>query len=216
MCFYYFEGCDTTSSFYGKGQLSVWKVAKMNEGYRSTFANLGSETNPSEELKKQLQNFVCHLYGYEGYSEINSIRFEIVKSGKYDEELLPPNQNSLDQHIRRANFQCFIWRHATQATLNLPSFCSHGWKLDEEGNVVIDWMTIPAAPDCILEFVNCKCKKGCDSRRCSCVKASLKCSDLCACEDCRNRSEEEQDSIDSESDSYNCCSDSSSSDSDEE
>ena len=191
-------------------------MAKTNEEYQSTFANLGDETNPSEELKKQLQNFVCHLYGYKGYSEINSIRFEIFKSGKYDEELLPPNQDSLDQHIKRANFQCFIWRHATQATLNLPSFCSHGWKLDEEENVIIDWMTIPAAPDSVLEFVNCKFNKGCDSRRCSCVKASLKFSDLCACDDCRNTSEEEQNSTDSDSYCYNCSSDSSLSDSDEE
>ena len=49
-----------------------------------------------KNLKKQLQNFVCHLYGYEGYS----IRFEIFKSGKYDEELLPRNQNSIDQHMQ--------------------------------------------------------------------------------------------------------------------
>ena len=39
--------------------------------------------------------------------------------------------------------------------------------------MAIDWMTIPAAPDSVLEFVNCQCKKGCDSRRCSCVKASF-------------------------------------------
>ena len=187
----------------------MWKVAKTNEENQFTFANLGNETNPSEELKKQLQNFVCHLYGYKGYSEINSIRFEIFKSGKYDEELPPPNQDSLDQHIKRANLQCFIWRHATQTTLNIPSFCSHGWKLDEEGNVVIDWMTIPTAPDPVLEFVNCRCNKGCDSRRCSCVKASLKCSDLCACDDCRNTSEEEQNSTDSDSYCHNCINDSS-------
>ena len=192
----------------------MWKVAKTNEEYRSTFANLGNEINASEELKTQLQSFVCHLYGYKEYLEINSVRFEIFKSGKYDEELLPPNQDSFDQHIGRANFQCFIWRHATQATLNLPSFCSHGWKLDEEGNVIIDWMTIPAAPDSVLEFVNCKCRKGCDSR-CSCVKASLKCSGLCACDDCRNTSEE-LDSIDGDSYCHDCSSDSSLSDSDEE
>jgi hypothetical protein len=94
-----------------------------------------------------------------------------------------------------------------QATLSLPSFCSHGWKLDEEGNMVGDWMTIPAPPDSILELVNCKCKKGCGNRRCSCVRASLKCSDLCACDDCQNTSEELWDSIDSDSDSYSCGSD---------
>ena len=44
----------------------MWKVVKTNEEYHdeSTFANLGNETIPSEELKKQLQNFVCLLCGY--------------------------------------------------------------------------------------------------------------------------------------------------------
>ena len=60
----------------------MWKVVKTNEEYHdeSTFANLGNETIPSEELKKQLQNFVCLLCGYKGYSEKNSIRSEIFKS----------------------------------------------------------------------------------------------------------------------------------------
>ena len=40
LCFNLFKGCATTSSFYGNGELSVWKVAKTNEEYRSAFANL--------------------------------------------------------------------------------------------------------------------------------------------------------------------------------
>ena len=46
----------------------------------------------------------------------------------------------------------------------------------------------------------CKCIKNCESRRCSCVKASLKCSELCQCSDCQNRSEgcEEIEEIDSD------------------
>ena len=134
--------------------------------------------------------------------DVNSVRYEMFKGGKYDEELLPPNQDSLDNHIRRANYQCYIWRHAVQPILRLPDFYDHGWKLDEEGNVTINWMSLAPAPDSVLEFVNCKCKKGCENNRCSCAKAAMKCSDLCKCIGCKNSSTNITDSLESDSDTF--------------
>ena len=126
----------------------------------------------------------------------------MFKGCKYDEELLPPNQDSLDNHIRRANYQCYIWRHAVLPILRLPDFCNHGWKLDEEGNVTINWMSFAPAPDSVLEFVNCQCKKGCENNRCSCAKAAMKCSDLCKCIGCKNSSTNITDSLESDSDTF--------------
>lgn len=154
-----FKGCDTTSAFYGKGKVTAMKICRMKEEYANTFGNLGRETVLSNELKKALSTYVCHLYGVEECSDVNSVRYQLFKSGKYEEQLLPPNQDSLDQHIRRANFQYYIWRHAMQPVLNMPTFYNHGWKVDDEGNIAVEWMTIPAAPDSILEFVHCKCAK---------------------------------------------------------
>lgn len=205
-------GCDTTSAFYGKGKVKALKIARTNDEYAILFGNLGKTVTLSTQLKNGLYGFVCHLYGYEGRSDVNSVRYEMFKGGKYDEELLPPNQDSLDNHIRRANYQCYIWRHAVQPILRLPDFCDHGWKLDEEGNVTINWMSLAPAPDSILEFVNCKCKKGCENNRCSCVKAVMKCSDLCKCTGCKNSSTDITDSLESDSDTYNSPDECSSSD----
>ena len=182
-----FTGCDTTSAFYGKGKIKAMKVWKTKD-YREMFTSLGKELELSNELKSSLSKYVCHLYGLEECSDVNFVRYELFKSGKYEEQLLPPNQDSLDQHARRANLQCYIWRHALQPILNLPTFYNHGWRLDDKGNVAVEWMTIPAAPDSVLEFVHCKCSKGCENRRCSCIKASLKCSELCKCTGCQNKS----------------------------
>ena len=33
--------------------------------------------------------------------------------------------------------------------------------------------------DHFLEFVNCRCKSGCDSNRCGCERANLQCPELC-------------------------------------
>ncbi|XP_028411728.1 uncharacterized protein LOC114534481 [Dendronephthya gigantea] len=207
-----FTGCDTTSSFYGKGKISALKIAKMKVAHATTFENLGREIVLSDALKQDLSRYVCHLYGYDECSDVNTARYQLFKRGKYEEELLPPNQDSLDQHALRANFQCYIWRHATQPMLHLPTFYNHGWKVDGEGNVEIAWMTIPAAPDSILEFVNCKCTKGCENRRCSCLKASLKCTDVCQCHDCKNRYSESHDESEcyEDSDTFSSCDDHSS------
>lgn len=62
-------------------------------------------------------------------------------------------------------------------------------------------MTLPAAPDCILENVNCGCKSAtaCSTRRCTCKKADLKCTGLCSCRlDCANRIDEAEVASDDE------------------
>lgn len=73
----------------------------------------------------------------------------------------------------------------TTALLNMPNFSDHGW-LIEDNQVKVNWMSLPVAPDSILAFVKCSCRKGCSNNRCSCNKASLSCSDLCNCNECEN------------------------------
>ena len=150
---------------------------------------------------------------YMWIDDVNSLRYQMFKSGKYDEQLLPPNQDCLDLHISRANYQSYIWRHAAQPVLNLPSFREHGWKVDEDGNVLVNWLTIAPAPESLLELVHCKCRKGCENNRCSCVKAGLNCSELCKCVNCENT---DGDSLECDSDTYDSQDDYSSGDSDSE
>ena len=47
-------------------------------------------------------------------------------------------------------------------------------------------MIMPVAPNGILENVKCGRKSGCTTMRCACMKAELKCTDLCGCNDCMN------------------------------
>ena len=65
----------------------------------------------------------------------------------------------------------------------------------------IKWGTMESAPDSILEYVMCRCKKGCNTKRCSCKKADLQCTELCQCGECENMESTETDSdIDNELD----------------
>ena len=91
--------------------------------------------------------------------------------------------------MKRANFQCSIWRHATNAMMNAPTFFGHGWEIDDLGHVHVTWMTLPPAPHSVLDFVNCR------YNRCSCKKANLKCYELCNCSDCQNGANENMETI---------------------
>ena len=55
-----------------------------------------------------------------------------------------------------------------------------GWEI-KDGEVLVKWMSMPVAPDNILENVNCGRGSGRSSKRCTCVKAELKCTGLCGC-----------------------------------
>ena len=52
--------------------------------------------------------------------------------------------------------------------------------------MLVMWMTTPVAPDNILENVNDGCRSGCSSKRSACLKAELKCTGLCGCNNCMN------------------------------
>ena len=66
-----------------------------------------------------------------------------------------------------------------------PSPVGYGWKL-EDNQLQIVWGTQEPAPESILECVHCKCQKDYKTRRCSCYKSDLKCTEFCQCNSCEN------------------------------
>ena len=189
---------------------------RKNDDFVQAFCVLGESLYVNPDLRKILERFVCGLYGFtdeqqQNYS-VNEARFRLFKKGKFSEEFLPPTHDVLQLHIDRANYQSYIWKNCLTTILDMPSFEDHGWVVADE-SVTVKWMLLPIAPDSVLSFVSCSCKKGCDNNRCSCTRAKLNCSDLCHCHGCQNTinrmdSDDEdvydnaQDSCDSDSDTY--------------
>ena len=56
-----------------------------------------------------------------------------------DSHRLPPCRDSLLNHIRRTNYQCFIWKQYLEQFPDIAEFEDHGWKY-ENGSVSIIWM----------------------------------------------------------------------------
>ena len=68
---------------------------------------------------------------------------------------------------------------------DVPDPERHGW-LMVQGMLKIDWMHGQPAPDSVLEFIACKCKKQCRAGDCSCLDSGLNCTYMCQLQDCEN------------------------------
>ena len=53
--------------------------------------------------------------------------------------------------------------------------------MDDNTQMLHEYMLKQAVPETMVQLVRCKCKKSCDTKRCSCRKANLNCTDACLC-----------------------------------
>ena len=90
-----------------------------------------------------------------------------------------PTLDSLVLHLRRANYQSFIWKSACSPVLQLPSPVEHGWCL-VDGELSQEKMLNAPVPDSIIELTRCNCRRGCKSNACSCRREALLCTDSCS------------------------------------
>lgn len=139
---------------------------------------LGECFTASSALHEALEAFTCTLYDQSQCKGIHIARANLFKKGKCSEWDLPPNLDSLNKHIQQANYQAAVHRRSLEANPKVPSPLSHGWKLDGQAYEV-EWMTLPPAPDAILELVHCSCKKTqCKTARCTCRLHDLPCTNV--------------------------------------
>jgi hypothetical protein len=187
-------GCDSTSAFIGKGKAKPWKILEDHPEFEESFFKLGKSFPVSEDLVTSVNKFVCLLYGNTISTNVDDCRYRHFISGKYAGDALPPNSDCLKKHIEKANLQAASWSLTLTHQQNLPSAVDNGWKLID-GQLEIDWMTRAPAPDMLLNCIHCKCKTGCKTMRCSCIKAGLKCSEACGCVSCENDQQEDEEEL---------------------
>ena len=115
---------------------------------------------------------------------------------------MPPCKDCLYLHAARANYQAAIWHRSLQADPEVPSPIEcKGWTLSEEGELLITWMTGAPAPEVVLEFLSCKCKKSCKLPTCHCMVNGLRCTQACTLQECENMTDEEASAVQEETES---------------
>ncbi|KAJ8676126.1 hypothetical protein QAD02_011912 [Eretmocerus hayati] len=94
-------------------------------------------------------------------------------------ESLPPTKKAAAQHILRAYLQVQLWLGNT--TITATKF---GWYESNTSTqarclkpvYVADNILIPPK---LMEQISCGCKKSCTTKRCTCFKLGVPCTDLC-------------------------------------
>ena len=178
--FHALTGCDTTSQFSSK--VSAWKVFSTGNN-ASLLTGLGENHLPSPETLANVEAFVCKLYvPSTSVRSIQQLRLSQFRSSKKSLENLPPTQDALLHHIRRAHFQALVWHQACVADPLLPSPLVCGW-MDSNSILKPVLMTQSAAPSQYRKLTSCGCTPSgqqCRTRQCSCTKAKLRCIASCA------------------------------------
>ena len=107
--FHCLMGCDTVSSFAGRGKLKPLKLLFKNSKYIDGFSSLEEDIELDKDTAKKLERFALHMYGENPMLSIsiNNLWYSIYcqKGGKASFDLLHPCHNVLTQHNVRTSYQ---------------------------------------------------------------------------------------------------------------
>lgn len=174
-----FTGSDTTSAFSGKGKKKAFDLVVSELAHCEAMQKIGESLQMDDEVLQGSAKFVCALYAKQG-SDVDEARYQCFCNEKAQSHLLPPCQDALWKHAKRANYQAFIWHSTLNAKPGIPGPDGHGW-IVKNGIISIDWMDLPPAPKAVLELIKCGCSGDCSGNRCSCFGNRLPCTDCCGC-----------------------------------
>lgn len=168
-------GCDTVSYFAGHSKKTSWKT--FTEHHR-LLRNLGNG-DLDDLTMTSAEKFICRVYNVADAESCNEARATLFSRCR-SPEALPPTSDAARLHIRRAHFQAMIWKqaHLTNPTLPLPE--TMGWsRLNDK--LVPKLMSLAPVPESCDEMVNCGCKSGCKTMKCSCRNVGLPCTGAYKC-----------------------------------
>lgn len=113
-------------------------------------------------------------------TRVNEARQELFAKKSRTLDNIPPTQEALLQHTKRALLQGgFFWGQCCLKEQVIPTPSGWGWYRDEN-SWLPKWTNLPQVKDACYELIRCGCKSSCSSR-CKCVKAHLVCTRLCNC-----------------------------------
>ena len=176
--FHAITGCDTVSSFGGRGKKTAWKIWQVFPDVTEAFEHLLMEDDISDSVMSVLERFVVLLYDRTSDQvSVNDARKQLFTQKSLSLENLPPTEAALVEHIKRASYQANCWNRALHLD-PLPNPTDWEWQKNSAGWQPL-WTTLPETSESCRELIHCNCKKGCRGK-CKCLKAALKCTPLCA------------------------------------
>ena len=135
--FHAFTGCDTTSSFFGRSKKSAWAAwlsyPEVTEAFLYLVKHPYELIDATSPHFLTLERFTVILY-HKGSTllSVNEARRHLFCKKNKTLENLPPTQNALLQHAKRAVFQCSIWVTSQDTIQNVPTPEGWGWTKQDD------------------------------------------------------------------------------------
>ena len=146
--FHVFTGCDTVSSFGGRGKKTTWETWKVCDEVTVTICALGATPNRSivDDSLDTLERFVVLLYDRtSSHDHVNDARKQLFTQKGRAIDALPTTREALRQHIRRTAYKAgYCWDQMMVAATELPSPSEWGWIKSDTGWDVC-WATLTEA-----------------------------------------------------------------------
>jgi hypothetical protein len=148
-------GCDTTSSLFGIGKRTVFKVLKDSpENFRDVSILADCDTDKSIDATRKL---VCRLYDQKGklkedHVDLNKLRVRLATLRDACLVKLPPCEATFTQHVLRSSLQINIWITAHVAKPPMKSAVLFGWE-DRNGLVPVYFKGQMSSDFCKTLFV---------------------------------------------------------------
>jgi len=123
-------------------------------------------------------NNIVRQHRSKKYKNVGVCRRGMFSSTNRQLEAIPPTEDSLDLHIRRAAYQMQTWSQIMSAQQQLSSPLDWGYEI-QDGMFKPLWRRKPQFSERSVSLTSCKCKISCKGN-CSCK--AIGCCDLCKCQ----------------------------------
>ena len=180
---YALTGCDTTSSIFGVGKKTMYKVLKDSQ---KEFVDLSQTACDDIETSVAVdRKFVARLYDPKArfacdHGDLNKLRSRIALQNDASLVKLPPCGATFRQHVLRVSLQVYIWTSLSIAQPPVKSPLQFGW-VNKNGLVLV-YFDKQTSSD-FLQDLLCTCKgKTLCSKGCICFEQNLSCTELCPCQ----------------------------------
>ena len=131
--FHALTGCDTVSSFAGRGKNTGWEIWKMFPAVTDDFEKLlRMPSDISKESISLLEHFLCWCMTVP-LTQVNDARKQLFAHKSRTLCNIPPMPAAFQQHIKRACLQANCWNHTLVRFLHQPSSSDWGWNRETSG-----------------------------------------------------------------------------------
>ena len=173
-------GCDVTSRLFGLGKCLAVKRIKSDFQFCQQAKAFNQIGQAKEDIIVAGERALVPLYGgakEEGLDVLRYRRFcdKIYKgTSRVEPRTLPPTSAAAMYHGLRVYYHVTYWKGKYDN--KKPE---EWWWHIVDGQCLPMQTDKPAAPAELLDIIHCRCKKLCNTNRCTCRQHGLQCIDVC-------------------------------------